>query len=97
MSPPTYRYHPHVLAALEEHGIRPTPTTEPAKVYELLKSIYTFEIREMKARRREAERVLGPQPLDAYRRQLHRLKQRYPVLEIPAHHWVEGKGETRGD
>lgn len=88
-----YRYHPQILAALEEHGIRPKPTSDPSRVYELLKSIYSFEIREMKARRREAERVLGPQPLDAYRRQLARLKERYPVLAIPPHHWVERSPE----
>ena len=89
MTAPPYRYHPHIFAALERHGLRPTPHTDPNAVYDLLKSIYTFEIRGMKARRREAEALLGPQPLDAYRRQLQRLKARYPVLAIPAHHWVE--------
>lgn len=94
MTGPPYRYHPHVLAALERHGLRPGPHTDPHAVYDLLKAIYTFEIRGLKARRREAEAVLGPQPLDAYRRQLQRLKERYPVLSIPAHHWVERGGGT---
>jgi len=86
---PPFRYHAHVLAALERHGLRPMENTDPHAVYDLLKAIYTFEIRGMKARRKEAEEVLGPQPLDAYRRQLQRLKARYPVLQIPAHHWVD--------
>jgi len=89
VSSPPYRYRPEILAALERHGLRPTPETDPHAVYDLLKAIYTFEIRGMKARRKEAEAVLGPQPLDAYRRQLQRLKARYPVLQIPAHHWVD--------
>ncbi len=89
MSGPPYRYHGHVLAALELHGLRPRPHTDPHAVYDLLKAIYSFEIRQMKARRREAEAVMGPQPLEAYRRRLRELKARYPVLAIPAHHWVE--------
>lgn len=90
--PATYRYHPHILAALERHGIRPQPTTDPHFVYGLLKAIYTFRIREMKFRRREAERVMGPQPLERYRERLRKLQEEYPSLKIPAHHWVERGG-----
>lgn len=90
MTPP-YRYHPGILAELERFGMRPRPTTEPTTVYDLLKSLYTFEVREMKLRRRELERVLGPQPLEAYRRDLEALKEKYPALKVPPHHWVERK------
>lgn len=86
---PPYRYRPVVLEELLLWGIAPDPTTEPARVYELLKAIYTFEIRELKARRREAERVLGPQPLEEYRRGLHALKERYPLLTLPSRLWIE--------
>lgn len=96
MTGPPYRYHPHVLAALEHHGLRPGPTTDPRDAYELLKAIYTFEIREMKLRRREKERVLGPQPLDDYRRELRALQRRYPILKIPPQHWVEGSDGGSG-
>jgi len=83
-------YRPFVLHALARWGIVPRAETDPHRAYFLLKAIYCFEIREMKIRRREAERVLGPQPLDDYRRGLERLKERYAVLKIPAVEWVQG-------
>ena len=88
------RYHPFVLDALALWGIVPRDDTDPRRAYFLLKAIYCFEIREMKIRRREAERVLGPQPLDDYRRGLDRLKEKYAVLKLPAAEWVEGGAGT---
>lgn len=86
---PPYRYRPFVLAELLRWGIAPRPGSDPAAVYTLLKSIYSYEIRRMKARRREVERVLGHQPLDAYRRGLHELKEEYRVLKLAWWEWVE--------
>lgn len=83
------RYRPEVLEELARHGIVPRPDTPPERAYDLLKSIYTFELREAKHRHRERERVLGPQPLDAYRREIRTIQDRYPVLRLPSHHWVE--------
>jgi hypothetical protein len=83
------RYRPEVLEELARHGLVPRPETPPERAYDLLKSIYTFELREAKLRHRERERVLGPQPLDAYRREVHAIQDRYPVLRLPSHHWVE--------
>ena len=96
-SPPTAsRYRPAILAALARWGIVPRADTDPRRAYFLLKAIYCFEIREMKIRRREAERVLGPQPLDDYRQGLGRLKEKYAVLKMPAAQWVdEGEGTER--
>ena len=88
MPPHRYRYQPHVLAALEHHGLRPRPRDDPCDVYELLKSIYTFEVRGLRARHKEKERLLGPQPVDDLRRELLRLKARYPVLHVPPRHWA---------
>lgn len=84
-----WKYRPEVLDELERFGVRPTPETDPRRVYDFLKALYSFEIREMKARRKEAERVLGPQPLEDYRRRLHELKERYPLLEMPGLYWVD--------
>jgi len=86
---PPYRYRSFVLQELARWGIVPGPATAPATAYHLLKMIYAFEIREMKLRRRELERALGPQPLDDYRRGLERLKARYRVLKLASHEWVE--------
>lgn len=87
--PPIYRYHPFVLSELVKWGIVPHEHTDPSRAYFLLKCIYTFEIREMKLRRKEAERLLGPQPLDEYRRGLERLKEKYEVLKVPSGSWAE--------
>lgn len=89
MPGPPYRYRSFVLEELSRWGIVPGPTTPPATAYHLLKMIYAFEIREMKFRRREVERALGPQPLDDYRRGLDRLKLKYRVLKLASHEWVE--------
>jgi hypothetical protein len=84
-----YRYRSEVLELLLDHGLMPRPSTPPERAYELLKSIYAFEVRELNRLRREEERVTGRRSLDAYRAALRALRRRYPVLELPAHHWVE--------
>lgn len=85
----SYRYRPEILALLAGHGVVPTPRSDPRMVYEHVKSLYSFEIREMKLKRREAGWVLGEQPLELYRRQLRELQKRYPVLTLPPQAWVE--------
>jgi len=84
-----HRYHPYVLSELARWGIVPHAGTDPSRAYFLLKCIYTFEIREMKIRRKEAERLLGPQPLDDYRQGLEQLKEKYAVLKTPARKWAQ--------
>jgi hypothetical protein len=83
------RYRAEVLEELARHGLIPGPDTPPERANELLKSIYIFEIRDARLRHRERERVLGPQPLEPYRREIRALQERYPVLRLPAHHWLE--------
>lgn len=86
---PAHAYRPEILALLERHGLRPRPESDPAAVYDLLKSIYTFEVRRLRLLHQEKERVLGPQPVDDLRRGLAALLDRYPALRLPSHHWVE--------
>jgi hypothetical protein len=83
------RYRPEVLEQLLQHGLVPRPQTPPEPVYDLLKAIYTFEIRAAKLRHQEVARVLGPQPLDAYREAVRAIQNRYPVLRLPPTYWVE--------
>ncbi len=85
---PRFAYHPHILYALERHGLRPRPVDPPRDVYELLKSIYTFEVRGLRAEQKAAERRLGRLPIEEFRRRLAELKARYPVLHIPPQHWA---------
>ncbi len=86
-------YLPPVAAALAELGLIPRETTQPRVVYSFLRALFTFEIRERKARRRELERVLGPQPLADYERQIHQLRAKYRLLRVPLREWIE-TGET---
>lgn len=83
------RYRPEVAAALRELGVVPRPTTQPRLVYSHLRAVYTFEIRDRKARRRELERFFGPQPLADYERQIERLRAKYSLLRVPLRQWVE--------
>jgi hypothetical protein len=83
-----YSYRPGILVQLREHGVVPRPTTDPALAYEHLKSLYSFRIRQLRNLHRELEVVLGPQPLDRYRQQLKALRDEYPALRVPSHHWT---------
>lgn len=83
------RYRSSIRTQLLEHGIRPKTSTPPGLIRQLLNSLYVFEIRELRRRRREIESVFGPQPLDAYSKQILSLKERYPTLAVPLKSWLE--------
>lgn len=91
-----YRYRREVLEELERRGIRPTPETDPRKLYDFLKALYSFEIRKLRGQRKKLETALGPLPLDGYRRRLHALKDRYPLLAMPGPTWLETRGTGPG-
>jgi hypothetical protein len=84
-----FRYRAEVLAALAGHGVRPTPESDPRRVYELVKSLYAFEIRGLKADFRRLDPAFGPASRASYREANRRLLERYAVLRIPPHQWVE--------
>ncbi|HEX9668380.1 MAG TPA: hypothetical protein VGC93_02745 [Thermoanaerobaculia bacterium] len=84
-----FSYRADVRRVLLDHGVAPRPTTDPAQVRELLSALYVWEIRELRIRRLELERALGPQPLAAYARQLAALRERYALLGLPLEHWTE--------
>lgn len=87
--PETYRYRETVLRELERLGIRPRSATSPELLHDFLNALYVFEIRELKLRRDELERFLGPQPLTEYSAQVHALKRKYPLLSLPLPAWTE--------
>ncbi|NJL28559.1 MAG: hypothetical protein HC897_12050 [Thermoanaerobaculia bacterium] len=84
-----WTYRSEVLAQLERFGVRPRTTTPPEKLRDFLDALYLFEIRELRSRRRELETVLGSQPLEPYRAQLHALKVRYTLLSLPLEGWTK--------
>jgi len=79
-----YRYRADVLGVLLEHGIRPTHTTPPAVVHELLSDLYRFELRRLRSRlvRKEI-------PREGYRDRVIALRRRYPLLSVNPDFWLE--------
>jgi len=86
---PPIRYRQAVAAVLLGHGARPSVNTQPRLVYQFLRAVYTFEIRERKARRRELERFFGAQPVADYERQIEELRAKYHLLRRPLEAWIE--------
>jgi hypothetical protein len=84
-----WRYRAVALRELERHGVRPHPTTPPGRIHEYLESLYAFEIRELKIKRKELERFFGPQPLEEYAERVKALKASYPILSLPPEAWAE--------
>jgi hypothetical protein len=84
-----HRYRASILRELERFGLRPKPATPPDLLHDFLTGLYAFEIREIKAKRRELERFFGPQPLDHYAEQVRVLKGKYPLLSLPVEAWME--------
>lgn len=84
-----HRYRAGILAALEGHGVQPTSASDPRKVYELVKSLYAFEIRGLKADFRRLDPAFGPATRRLYAEANRRLLDRYAVLRVPPHEWVE--------
>lgn len=78
---------PEVIRALLDHGIRPVAGSNAAQIRSHLNDLYTFQLRDLKLMRREAERILGPQPLEDYRRRVQALQERYRLLSLPADRW----------
>ncbi len=76
-----------VIRALLDHGIRPVAGSNPVQIRSHLNDLYTFQLRDLKLMRREAERILGPQPLEDYRRRVQALQDRYRLLSLPADRW----------
>lgn len=84
-----FRYRAAVLEMLEEHGFRPSASIEPRRVYELLKMLYVWEIRKLKADFRRLDPSFDRATRTAYAEANRRLLDRYAVLRLPPHEWVE--------
>lgn len=93
---PSFRLRPEIRAALAEHGFAPDERTDPRRVRDALKAIYTFEIREEKLKHRERQRHLGPQPLDDYRARVRALRRKYRVLSVPVEQWIDQPALSSG-
>lgn len=82
-------YRPEILAALEVHGFRPRQEVDPSRVYELLKSLYVWELRQLKLDLKRLDPGFGPATRRSLAEGNRRLLERYAVLRVPPHEWVE--------
>jgi len=79
----SFRYRADVLTALEVHGVRPTPQTDPQLVRNYVRDLYKYEIRRL--RERYLRREFGKAE---YSILVDRLRRQYPVLALQAREWV---------
>lgn len=79
-----YRFRQDVLAALLEHGIRPTPETPPELVHEFLSDLYRYELRRLRARL-----VRGEIPKAGYYDRVVALRRQYPLVSLKPREWLE--------
>jgi hypothetical protein len=75
---------PAVAADLSRHGIGAGPDDTPETLRERLNDRYLEDVRRLKALQ-----VAGEIPLKEYAARVQALKESYPLLGLPARHWVE--------
>ena len=80
---PAYAYRADVLAALLEHGVRPTERTPPALVHEFVSDLYRHELRRLRDRLRA-----GEFPKREYFGRVVALRKRYAVISLPPAEWL---------
>jgi hypothetical protein len=80
----TYRYRADVLEQLSLHGIRPTSSTRPEVVHELVSDLYRFELRRLRDRL-----VRKDIPKAGYFDRVVELRRKYPLVSRKPHELLE--------
>lgn len=75
---------PAVVADLARHGIEVGPEDTPESLRERLNDRYLEDVRRLRALQ-----VAGEIPLKDYAGRVQALKERYPLLGLPAALWVD--------
>ena len=83
----SYRYRPDVLEQLLQHGVRPTPNTNPELVFEFVNDLYRYELRRLRA-----ALVSGAIPKPGYYDRVVDLRRKYPLVSIKPHLWIADRG-----
>ena len=73
-----------MIEELGRHGIESGPADTPATLRERLNDVYLVEVRRLRARQ-----VRGEIPLREYAGHVAALKERFPLLGVPAAAWEE--------
>lgn len=82
--PPIIIYRRDVLEALAVHGVRPREDTRPELVHEFVSDLYRYEIRRLRDRLLRAEF-----PKREYAGRVLELRNRYRVIALRAHEWID--------
>jgi len=77
-------YRRDVLEALAVHGVAPRADTRPELVHEFVSDLYRYEIRRLR------DRLLRNEfPKKDYAGRVIALRNRYRVISLRAHEWIE--------
>lgn len=79
-----YTYRPDVLEELARHGLRPLPATGPQQLRDAVRDLYKYEIKRLRA-----ELLAGRFPRIEYAARVVALRERYPLLSLPAELWLK--------
>ena len=80
----TYRYRETVRDQLVRHGVIPSADTPPELIHQFINDLYVYEIRILRGRLKD-----GAVALSDYATKVEQLRNRYPVLSLPARFWIE--------
>jgi hypothetical protein len=86
-----YTYHPRVLEALADHGLRPLPHTAPRQLRDAVLALYKYEIKVLRDRL-----LAGGLERRDYARFVEDLRRRYPLLSLPVELWTTGERSGHG-
>lgn len=79
-----FKYRETVLNELARHGIVPRDDTSPELIRDFINDLYLIEIRSLRTQMR-AGLILKKD----YATRVDMLRNRYPILSLPIHHWIE--------
>jgi hypothetical protein len=82
----TYAYHPEILEELARHGLKPHPTSPPARLRDAVRDLYKYEIKRLRGDL-QAGRFLT----SVYAGHIIELRKRYWVLSVPTDLWMDRK------
>lgn len=85
-----YAWHPRILEELARFGLRPRPSTPPARAKEFVNDLYRHELRRLRRRLRAREI-----PREGYAGRVVALRKKYFLLSIRLDLWAWPAGGPR--
>ena len=85
-----YAWHPRILEELARFGLRPRPSTPPARAKEFVNDLYRHELRRLRRRLRSREI-----PKEGYADRVVALRKKYFLLSIRLDLWARRADRSR--